>query len=250
MHVNSTEIQNNFGKYLMLAAKEDVIITRNGREVARLSSMEHKPSACGSIPCTVREEAPDYLLPGDYGGRKATYEEYLELTKDDEEARYEYIDGEIYLLASPKTAHQFALTELFGIFYNWFRGKKCRPMVAPYDITLRRHENDINVVQPDIMVICDLEEKLGKDDYYKGVPALIMEIISESTRSKDFVKKLNLYMYSGVEEYWVVSPINREVMIYRLKDNDIIDNRTFRAGETAVSFIFQGLTVDLGKVFR
>jgi prevent-host-death family protein len=33
-------VQNNFGKYLMLAAREDIIITRNGREVARLTAGE------------------------------------------------------------------------------------------------------------------------------------------------------------------------------------------------------------------
>lgn len=34
MRVGSIEIQNNFGKYLMLSAKEDIIITKNGTEVA------------------------------------------------------------------------------------------------------------------------------------------------------------------------------------------------------------------------
>jgi hypothetical protein len=44
-------------------------------------------------------------------------------------------------------------------------------MFAPYDIKLNRSELNKNVVQPDLMVICDLEEKLGDDDYYMGVPA-------------------------------------------------------------------------------
>lgn len=68
------------------------------------------------------------------------------------------IDGEIYLLASPRSTHQQILGELFGIFYNWFKGKQCRPMLCPFDIKLSRFENDKNVVQPDLMVICDLEE--------------------------------------------------------------------------------------------
>jgi Uma2 family endonuclease len=75
----------------------------------------------------VHEKAQEYITDG----KIATFEEFLELQKESEE-RYEYIDGEIYLLASPKTAHQMALTELFGIFYNFFQGKKCTPMVAPY----------------------------------------------------------------------------------------------------------------------
>jgi prevent-host-death family protein len=44
MKVNSTELQNNFGKYLMLAGKEDIIITRNGMEIAILSSISDSAS--------------------------------------------------------------------------------------------------------------------------------------------------------------------------------------------------------------
>ena len=36
MRVNTTDIQNAFGKYLSLAEKEDIIITKNGKNVAKL----------------------------------------------------------------------------------------------------------------------------------------------------------------------------------------------------------------------
>jgi prevent-host-death family protein len=176
--VNSTELQNNFGKYLMLAAQEDIIITRNGLEIARLSAIRN---AVSDHSMAVAEIAEQYTYDG-YGGWKASYEEFLKLTQDTEE-RYEYIDGEIYYLASPRTAHQIVLAGLFGIFYIWFQGKKCTPLVAPYDITLKRTPEKINVVQPDIMVICDLEERLDEKDYYQGVPALVVVIIYEGTRS-------------------------------------------------------------------
>lgn len=35
MLVNSTELQNNFGKYLHLAGPEDIFITRNGIPMAK-----------------------------------------------------------------------------------------------------------------------------------------------------------------------------------------------------------------------
>lgn len=248
MIVNSTELQNNFGKYLMLAAQEDIIITRNGLEIAKLSALSDAVTDCGVATGTVAEKAEKYTF-GDYGGRKASYEEFLQLTKDMEE-RYEYIDGEIYLLASPKTAHQIALTELFGIFYNWFQGKKCTPLVAPYDITLRRTPENINVVQPDLMVICDLEEKLDKDDYYQGVPALVVEVLSEGTRSKDLIKKLDLYMSCDVREYWIVSPINKEVTVYFFADKNISSYTTYRKAESAQSHIFIGLSAELNRIFK
>lgn len=37
MRMTSTDMQNNFGKYLKLAeAGEDIIVTRNGRDIAKL----------------------------------------------------------------------------------------------------------------------------------------------------------------------------------------------------------------------
>lgn len=244
MIVSSTELQNNFGKYLMLAVTEDIIITRNGTEIAKLTAIRTPLTNGKGMPDLASERAVEYY----YGGRKATYEEFLELTRDTED-RYEYIDGEIYVMDSPKTTHQIALTELFVIFYNWFQGKRCRSFVAPYDITLKRNQDNINIVQPDIMVICDLEENLDENDYYQGVPALVVEILSESTRRKDLIKKLDLYMSCGVREYWIANPMSKEVTVYLLADNNIKDNITYRKPETAPSYIFEGLSVELDRVF-
>ena len=36
MIVNSTKVQNNFGKYLELASRQEIVITKNGTAVARL----------------------------------------------------------------------------------------------------------------------------------------------------------------------------------------------------------------------
>jgi len=253
MKVSSTEIQNNFGRYLILAGKEDIIITKNGTEVAILTAGDNIIRQKEIMDSVIKEEAADYYAEEkDICGRKAPYDEFLKLTNNNEDARYEYIDGEIYALASPKTPHQAALIELIGAFYNWFQGKKCRPFVAPYDITLRKNKNDINIVQPDLMVICDLEENLGGDGYYKGIPALTLEIISGTTMQKDSFKKLNLYMKAGVQEYWIVYPLYKMIIIHQFENGKIIRTQSYEAddGEKAESFIFQGLSIELNKVFR
>ena len=38
MSITATELKNNLCKYLMLAATEDIFITRNGKVVAKLSN--------------------------------------------------------------------------------------------------------------------------------------------------------------------------------------------------------------------
>jgi prevent-host-death family protein len=243
MITNATDLKNNLGKYLRAAAREEIIITSNGRKVARLSAYEDADLSAFHDNY-LREKAVIYAQYP----RKATFEEYLQLTENSED-RFEYIDGEIYMLASPRAVHQQILGDLFGLFFNWFKGKQCKPMLAPFDITLRRFPEDKNMVQPDLMVICDLEDKLDERDYYQGVPTLLVEILSESSRGKDSVKKLDLYMSTGVREYWIVNPFNKEVTLFLFENKDVLKNKTFKNDETIVSYTFEGLEASLKSLF-
>ena len=38
MNITATELKNNLGKYLLLAEKEDIYITKNGKIIAKLTS--------------------------------------------------------------------------------------------------------------------------------------------------------------------------------------------------------------------
>ena len=237
MKVPSTEVQNNFGKYLKIAAElEDVIITRKGYEIAKI------------VPCEgrsiVAEEAANYIFNGRW---KVTYEEFLKMVENSD-LRYEYIDGEVYLLSSPVYNHQVSVAEIFAIFHSWFKGKKCRPLTSPFDVTLIKSKDNINVVQPDIIVICDID-KIDASGKYKGVPTLAVEVLSRSTRSKDMLKKLDLFMQTGVKEYWMVDPDKKEVFIYNFEHNDIADHETYLGDMIAKSKVFKGLDIKLADIF-
>ncbi|MFA7372199.1 MAG: hypothetical protein WC074_01380 [bacterium] len=84
----------------------------SGRRVARLSAYEDAASDTAG-----EDLLKEKVQACDVWPKKAIYEALLELTENSDE-RYEYIDGEIYLLALPKTIHQMILGELYGIFYN------------------------------------------------------------------------------------------------------------------------------------
>jgi prevent-host-death family protein len=62
MIATSTDVQNNFGKYLEMATRQEVVITKNGAAVARLVGIKEKASflsdqLVGIIPADVDEEA-------------------------------------------------------------------------------------------------------------------------------------------------------------------------------------------------
>ena len=236
MLITSTEAQNNFGKYLRLVEQEDIIITKNGKKVARLVKFFENDDY------VMREGSSAYS----HEGMQVSYEEFLQIARESDN-RYEYIDGEIYLLASPKVKHQKIVMIISNKFSSWFESKKCFPLTSPLDVTLYK-DGKPNVVQPDLLVICD-QENIKEDDTYMGTPTLVVEILSESTRSKDLIKKLDLYMQSGVEEYWIVNPFSEEINIYWFKERDIEKTITFKTGEKAVSFAFPGLSIDVDGVF-
>lgn len=242
MLVPTTEIQNSFGKYLKLAHCEEIVITKNGKKVAKLVPYQEKEER---DPWLLNESSPSYLPNGIH----LTYEEYLKLTEESDH-RFEYIDGELYLLASPFYPHQKAVKEIFLRFGTWFQGKECEPLVAPFDVTLLRLEEEekINVVQPDLLVICD-HNQIDEQGRYQGTPTLVVEVLSDSTKSKDLVKKLDLYQESGVNEYWVVDPSSTAIYIYTFTNNTIDEFRTFKGEEKAESVFFPGLVVELKRIF-
>ena len=65
MSITATELKSNLGKYLLLAATEDIFITRNGKVVAKLSNphqdrVDIAKSLFGILPADVTlEEAKE-----------------------------------------------------------------------------------------------------------------------------------------------------------------------------------------------
>lgn len=237
MRVSSTEIQNSFGKYLNFAgASEEIIITKNGKDIAKLVKCSEQDN--------IYEEAE--LYENSYGQR-IKYEEFLELNENSD-FRYEFIDGEIFNLASPSYAHQSAVLELLGFFYIWFKGKKCRPVPSPFDVTLIKGEGGKNVVQPDIIVICD-SEAIDEKGKYRGVPALVVEVLSPSSKKHDMIRKLDLYMKSGIKEFWLVDTEKKAVYVYSFEDRNILDFTSFTNKESVCSAVFDGLKISLEELF-
>ena len=68
MSITATELKSNLGKYLLLAATEDIFITRNGKVVAKLSNphqdrVDIAKSLFGILPTDVTlEEAKEERL--------------------------------------------------------------------------------------------------------------------------------------------------------------------------------------------
>ena len=114
--------------------------------------------------------------------RKFNYSDYLTWPDD---KRWEIIEGVVYDISPASgTEHQRISFELSGILYEVLKGKQCQAFAAPFDVRFAEDMNDSdevieNVVQPDVVVICE-KSKIDKRGCL-GSLDIVIEILSPAT---------------------------------------------------------------------
>lgn len=171
-----------------------------------------------------------------------TEEDYYNLP---ENTRAELIEGNlIYNQAAPSRIHQAILMELAGTIRDYIREKNgfCKVYPAPFAVKLKK--NHKTIVEPDISVICD-RNKLT-DRGCSGAPDWIIEIVSPTNSSHDYILKLNLYANTGVREYWIVDPAKQRIFVYFLeKARFQVETYTFH--DKIKANIFEDLFIDFAE---
>jgi Uma2 family endonuclease len=184
-------------------------------------------------------------------GNGFTYGDYI--TWPDEE-RWELIDGYAYNMSpAPSRRHQKISRELEKHIVVFLTDNPCEVYYAPFDVRLpetdEADEEIYTVVQPDIVVICDVK-KLD-DKGCRGAPDFVIEILSPATSAKDMKIKLALYERHGVKEYWVVHPTDNIIMVFKLDKKKMYGRpAVYTEADKIATPILKGLEIDLELVFR
>jgi len=183
--------------------------------------------------------------------RVFTYADYASWPDDEQ---WEVIEGDAYNMSpGAGITHQNVSGELFYAFKHYLRGKECRVYHPPFDVVLPENGETVNsatnIVQPDIMVICD-KNKLFEDKCCVGTPDLIVEILSPSSASRDMKYKFSLYERFGVKEYWLVDPVYKTVQVYTLGIDKLYGRPAIYSSEDKIKVgIFADLEIDLKIIF-
>ena len=90
-------------------------------------------------------------------------------------------------------------------------------LFAPLDVTL----DEYTAVQPDILFVSGQQKDIVKDVRIDGAPFLVAEILSETSRSKDRLRKRRIYQEAGIQHYWLVDPCERTIECLALRDGSI-----------------------------
>ena len=172
-----------------------------------------------------------------------TYDDYLK-TPDDE--RWELLRGELTMVPGPNTAHQRIAGQLSRSCIAFVEKEGPRRSVhLPFDVVLSRN----NVLQPDLLFVSREQQSIITDANIQGAPALVVEVISPSTASKDRELKRRIYAEHGVSEYWLVDPDARTISVMSLQDKDFREVGNYGVGEVLSSPTLEGLVLDLTRIF-
>jgi Uma2 family endonuclease len=129
---------------------------------------------------------------------------------EDDGRRYEIIDGVLFVTPAPRDTHQFVVGEFAARLHEYLRTEKFgRMMTSPADV--RRGDRTRNRVQPDVFVMRVVDGKRPFYPYEVHDLALIVEVLSRSSRRQDTGIKRDLYLREGAGEYWIVDPAARTV---------------------------------------
>lgn len=152
--------------------------------------------------------------------------------------RAELIDGQIYYMAPPSLTHQKLSGKLYQTIANYIDSKNgiCQVLPAPFAVFL--NDDNINYVEPDISIICD-QSKLDEKGCH-GAPDWIIEIVSSSSKSRDYMAKLFKYRMAGVREYWIVDPGKQMIIVYGF-EKDMVEQYSF--GEDALVGIYEDFSI-------
>ena len=146
-------------------------------------------------------------------------------------------------MSAPTTLHQILCTDLCVTLAMQFKGKPCRVIASPLDVRLSEYD----VVQPDLVVICD-KAQITKG-HIEGPPTLAVEILSPSSIRHDKIRKARLYAAAGIKEYWVLQPSPAMVEVFYLDGIGYRLHGAYSDKDTLVSPTFPDLSIDLSELF-
>ncbi len=173
-----------------------------------------------------------------------TVEEYLELDRNSLNARYEYIDGQVLMLAGGTINHSTISVNILSFLRNALRGSPCRALNSDARVLLTENR----YVLPDVTVTCDDQDR-GEVDIIRS-PLVIIEVLSPGTEMTDRREKLEWYReLPTVQEYALVNTHRRAVEMYRRGKNTLWSFLTFKP-ESDVEFVSLGVRIPMSVIYE
>jgi Uma2 family endonuclease len=174
-----------------------------------------------------------------------TYRELVLMPEDGK--RHELIDGDLFVTPAPATYHQTVSRRLQHELMTQLEDNGLASIFdAPVDVLF----DETNVVEPDLVIVSVEHAGIITERAIEGVPDIVVEILSPSTKERDRHWKFRLYQRFLVPEYWIVDPDLGSLEAHMLVEGGYGLRARYNYQSTLDCPLFPTLSVDLKRVFQ
>lgn len=183
-------------------------------------------------------------------GTRLSVDDLWAMFPDEDGLRHELIDGEHFVTPAPATRHQQLVGRLHYEVEHYLRAHPGigQVFLAPFDVIFSPHD----LVEPDLLLIATDQQDILTRKNVQGAPALVIEVLSPSTRSRDLQNKCRLFDRGGVREYWIVDPDLNWIEVHRRPPNgglSLAARLQVSAGDSLATPILPGFVLPLSALF-
>ena len=127
----------------------------------------------------------------------------------DDGNKYELVRGELFVTPPPTGEHENVIGVLHEFLGPYVSAQRLGRVYRPHAVVRLQGSE----VEPDLFVR-DQGPPIGNQWEKAPLPILLVEVLSPSTRRRDFDQKRAFYADIGIQEYWIVDPENRVVHVF------------------------------------
>jgi Uma2 family endonuclease len=135
----------------------------------------------------------------------------------DEDTHAEWVDGEIVLMSPSNLEHQRLILFLAELINRYVRAHQLGEVFLAG--VLMRLATRPSGREPDLLFVANEHADRLRETYVDGPADLVVEIVSPDSEERDRVTKLAEYEAAGIPEYWLIDPLRREALFYRLGED-------------------------------
>ncbi len=181
----------------------------------------------------------------EYANQKISIEEYLAFERSSHE-KHEYFNGEVFAMSGAGPRHNIIFSNLFGEIVVKLKGKSCRPFGS--DMRLHIPGNTL-FTYPDISIYCGGLNDDHEDDNAVN-PAVLIEILSPSTRDYDRGGKFKLYReIPTLKEYVLVDTESILVEVFRINQTGHWELEEYKMVDEMLQLNSLSLSVALKDIY-
>lgn len=177
--------------------------------------------------------------------RRFTFEEYL--AYDDSDNCYELVNGELVLMTLPTGRHADIVDLLQDAFKAEIKRLNLNWSVRLGNVGVRSSETKSRI--PDLVVMTELQRQALRDiaAVLQSPPPLVVEVVSETTKTVDYRSKRSEYAVVDIPEYWIVDPLEDKMTLLLLVEG-LYEETVFRGNERIISATFPELVLTAQQV--